>query len=278
MTEGRIADTGRQRLAALFATVKAENRSALLPYLTAGIPTPEQSVELFVAMAEAGADGFEVGIPYADPLMDGPVIMRAGENALRNGVTVDVALNVAKEVVERTAKPVLMMTYVNPVLRVGIDGFFEKVASTGASGVIIADLPVDEAAPYLQAAERTQLGMALFAAPTTDAERLASVIDAAPSFVYAVAEVGVTGERSSNSKNTGALASRIRGLSDVPIVFGVGISTPEHAAHAAQDGDGVIVGTAIVRRVLEAQSHDEAKESLAQAVADLAVAVRRRTR
>jgi len=120
--------------------------------------------------------------------------------------------------------------------------------------------------------------MALFAAPTTDAERLASVIDAAPSFVYAVAEVGVTGERSSNSKNTGALASRIRGLSDVPIVFGVGISTPEHAAHAAQDGDGVIVGTAIVRRVLEAQSHDEAKESLAQAVADLAVAVRRRTR
>jgi tryptophan synthase alpha chain len=270
-----MTESGQQRLAELFAGVKAEGRAALLPYLTAGIPTPEQSVELFVAMAEAGADGFEVGIPYADPLMDGPVIMRAGEQALRNGVTVDVALSVAKQVVERTAKPVLVMTYVNPVLRIGIDRFFEKVASAGVSGVIIADLPVDEALPYIVAAKQTQVGIALFVAPTTDRTRLVSVVENKPSFVYAVAEIGVTGERSANSTNTRELASRIRELSDVPIVFGVGISTPEHAAHAAADGDGVIVGTAIVRRVLEAQSHEEAKAALTLAVSDLAVAVRR---
>lgn len=270
-----MTESGRQRLVSLFATVRAEDRAALLPYLTAGLPTPEESVDLFVAMAEAGADGFEVGIPYADPLMDGPVIMQAGERALRNGVTVDVALDVARKVVERTAKPVLMMTYVNPVLQIGIDRFFEKVASAGAAGVIIADLPVDEALPYLRAAERTQLGMALFAAPTTDAERLVSVIDGDPSFVYAVAEVGVTGERSSNSANTHDLASRIRERSSVPIVFGVGISTPQQAAHAAEVGDGVIVGTAIVRRVLEAPSHDAAKDALAAAVSELASAVRR---
>jgi tryptophan synthase alpha chain len=207
--------------------------------------------------------------------MDGPVIMRAGERALASGVTVDVALSVAQQVAQRTGKPVLVMTYVNPVLRTGIDRFFEKVASAGVSGVIIADLPVDEASPYLAAAEQAQIGIALFVAPTTDRSRLVSVVESKPSFVYAVAEIGVTGERSTNSANTGALASRIRELSDVPIVFGVGISTPEHASHAAADGDGVIVGTAIVRRVLEAQSHEEAKAALTLAVSELAAAVRR---
>jgi tryptophan synthase alpha chain len=276
MTE--IVEDGRTRLAQLFATARSENRAALLPYLTAGLPDPDASVEIFVAMADAGADGFEIGIPYADPLMDGPVIMEAGERALASGVTVDVALDVARRVNERTGKPLLMMTYVNPVLRIGIEEFFAKVVAAGAAGVILADLPVDEAGPFLEAAEQAGIGMALFAAPTTDDRRLTTVMEARPSFVYAVAEVGVTGERVDASVNTERLAARIAshaGDRIVPIVFGVGISTPQHAAKAAVHGDGVIVGTALVRRLLAAEGVDQATDSLSAAVLELATAVRR---
>lgn len=269
---------GRAKLAEMFAAARSENRAVLLPYLTAGLPTPDMSVEIFVAMADAGADGFEIGIPYADPLMDGPVIMEAGEQALASGVTVDVALDVARRVTSLTGKPVLMMTYVNPVLRMGIEAFFAKVAAAGAAGVILADLPVDEAQPFLRIARSTGVGMVLFAAPTTDDERLGLVTAATPAFVYAIAEVGVTGERIDASENIADLAARIAshaGDRPVPIVFGVGISTPDHAANAAAHGDGVIVGTALVRRLLAAASAEEAKESLSDAVRELAAAVRR---
>jgi len=250
-----------------------DERAVLLPYLTAGIPTPVDSVELFVAMSEAGADGFEVGIPYADPLMDGPVIMAAGQRALRNGITVDVAFDIAQQVIERTGKPVLLMTYTNPVLRRGVQEFFRRAADIGAAGVIIADLPVDEAVPFIEAAAQADAGLVLFAAPTTTDERLAAVAKADPAFIYAIAEVGVTGERVEASSNTAELARRIRAVTDAPIVFGVGISTPEHAARAAQDGDGVIVGTALVRRMMDADSPGDAKAALTAAVKDLAAAM-----
>jgi tryptophan synthase alpha chain len=270
-----MTDTGRDRIDAMFAAAAGEDRAVLLPYLTAGIPDPDASVELFASMADAGADGFEVGIPYADPLMDGPVIMAAGERALASGVTVDVALDVVRRVVERTGKPVLVMTYVNPVLRNGIDDFFDRVAATGASGVILADLPADEAEPYLAAAHRTGLGMVLFAAPTTDTRRMTMVSEADAAFIYAVAEIGVTGERLEASSNLESLARTIRAATDRPIVFGVGISTPDHAAAAARHGDGVIVGTAIVRRVLEASDVETAAATLAGTVRGFAEAMHR---
>jgi tryptophan synthase alpha chain len=258
----------------MFREARREDRAVLLPYLTAGIPSIEESVLIFRAMADAGADGFEVGIPYADPLMDGPVIMAAGELALERGVTVSVALEVVRRVAEETGKPVLAMTYVNPVLRRGIGTFFAEVADAGAAGVIIADLPADEAEPFLDAARDVGLGLSLFVAPTTDDNRLEIVLGAEPAFVYAVAEVGVTGERETASTNTARLAERIRAYSDVPIVFGVGISTPEQAAAAAQHGDGVIVGSAIVRMVLDASSSVAAADALSGFVGDLAVSVR----
>jgi len=277
-----MAETGRERLATMFAMARRENRAALLPYLTAGIPSQDESVRIFKAMADAGADGFEVGIPYADPLMDGPVIMGAGELALERGVTVSVALDVVRRVSQETGKPVLAMTYVNPVLRRGIDAFFTDTADAGAAGVIIADLPSDEAKPFLAAAEKAGIGMALFIAPTTDDERLRAVLNAEPTFVYAVAEVGVTGERDTASSNTASLATRIREHSDVPIVFGVGISGPDQAASASEHGDGVIVGTAIVRRVVGVDALDGAAKAdaisdLAGFVGELAKAVRSET-
>ena len=274
MTDRATID-GRRRIRHAIEVARGEDRAVLFPYLTAGIPSIEASISIFEAMADAGADGFEIGIPYADPLMDGPVIMEAGEVALKSGVTVEVALDVVTGVVERTGKPVLVMTYVNPVLRHGIDTFMAKVADAGASGVILADLPIDEAGPFSAAANAVGLGMVVFAAPTSGADRLEEVAAVDPVFVYAVAEVGVTGEREQASTRTAELARQIREVTDAPIVFGVGISTPEHAASAASVGDGVIVGTAVVRRVLEAADGDEAIAALAPFVQDLATAVRR---
>jgi tryptophan synthase alpha chain len=270
-----MTDTGAQQLDAMFAQALAENRAVLLPYLTAGIPDFESSIAIFEAMSDAGADGFEVGIPYADPLMDGPVIMAAGEYALNHGVTVDVAFDVVSAVVERTGKPVIAMTYVNPVLRHGVDAFFTKAADAGVAGVIIADLPADEAAPFKSAADELGVGLVLFAAPTTDDARLDRVLAGDPAFIYGIAEVGVTGERSEASSNTATLAARIRGRSDVPIVFGVGISTPDHVAKASEVADGVIVGTAIVRRVMDAATGEEAAETLAAFIQELVAATQR---
>lgn len=270
-----MSESGIDRLASLFAAARSQNRAVLLPYLTAGIPSVDESIEMFKAMADAGAGGFEVGIPYSDPLMDGPVIMEAGEVALANGVTVDVAFEVIRRVVDSTGKPVLAMTYVNPVLRKGVTRFFDEAAGAGASGVIIADLPADEAEPFMGAARGAGIGLALFVAPTTDEKRLKAVLAADPAFVYAVAEVGVTGERDVTSANTATLATKVRKHSDVPIVFGVGISTPTQARAAARHGDGVIVGTAIVRKVLEAPSADVAAEQLSAFVSALSASVHR---
>lgn len=264
----------RDRLDQLFATCRSEDRAALLPYMTAGLPTPAESAGLFAAMAEAGADGFEVGIPYADPLMDGPVIQAAGDRALAAGSGVEAALEILEEVVATTGKPAVVMTYVNPVLRMGIDSFASRLEQAGASGVIIADLPVDEAEPFHEAFGKRGIGLVLFVAPTTTEERLERVLAASPPFVYGIAEIGVTGERVSTSSHIGSLVSRVRRLSAVPVVAGVGISTPEQAHFVAKQADGVIVGSALVRRVLEAESVREAEASLRAAVADLAVAVR----
>jgi tryptophan synthase alpha chain len=265
---------GADRLRAMFAATRAEGRVAFLPYLTAGLPTPADSVALFETMAEAGADAFEVGIPYSDPLMDGPVIQRGSERALAAGTTLDVALGLTGKIVSSTGLPSLAMTYANPVFRRGVDAFCGTLAETGADGIIVPDLPVDEAGPVLKAAERHGLGTVLFVAPTSDDARVRAVAAADPVFIYAVAEMGVTGERGAPSSHVVSLAERIRAVTDAPIVFGVGISTADQARAAAQVGDGIIVGTALVRRVLEASGPSEASAGLRQAVAEIAAALR----
>jgi tryptophan synthase alpha chain len=264
----------RQRLAQLFATCRADGRAALMPYMTAGLPTPADSVDLFVAMADAGADAFEVGIPYADPLMDGPVIQAAGDRALRAGSGIAVGLEILADVVAKTGKPAVVMTYVNPVLRLGVDAFADAVRRAGGSGAIIADLPVDEAGPFAAAMQERDLGLVLFVAPTTTESRLDRVVAADPPFVYGIAEIGVTGERADGSRHIASLVSRVRSRSDVPVVAGVGIATPTQARYVAAETDGVIVGTALVRRVMEAPDAGAARAALAAAVGELAKAVR----
>jgi tryptophan synthase alpha chain len=270
-----MTERGIDRIAAMFAMARAENRAALLPYMTAGLPDVETSPALFAAMADAGADGFEVGIPYSDPLMDGPTIHTAGLRALEAGVDLDTAFDLVAEIVSATGKPVLVMTYVNPVMASSPDVFAHRAAAAGASGVIVADLPAEEAAPFQRAFEAAGLGMVLFVAPTTDEARLEAIAAAEPAFIYGVAELGVTGVRDAASSRIDRLAGRVRAVTDVPLVFGVGISTPAHAAAAAEVGDGVIVGSALVHRVLDAADASTAVAGVADAVAELAAAVRR---
>jgi tryptophan synthase alpha chain len=265
---------GSDRLREMFRQARTEGRAALLPFMTAGLPTPAESPALFRAMAEAGADGFEVGIPYTDPLMDGPVIQRGSDTAIAAGASPTVSLGILEQVVADTGLPALAMTYANPVLRRGVDAFCEDLAARGADGIIVPDLPVEEAGPLRQAASRHGLGVVLFVAPTSDRSRIEAVAEADPVFVYAVAEMGVTGERSDAGSHVIELASRIREVTDAPLVFGVGISTPEQARAAGQVADGIIVGSALVRRVLEADSADAAASSLTDAVGAFAAALR----
>lgn len=264
---------GADHLRRMFAATKAEGRAAFLPYLTVGLPTPADSVSMFAAMAAAGADGFEIGIPYSDPLMDGPVIQRGSEVALEAGANLDTALGLASGI-SALDRPTLAMTYANPVFRRGVDTFCGALAKAGVDGIIVPDLPVDEAGPVLKAADRHGLGTVLFVAPTSDDARVRAVAAADPVFVYAVAEMGVTGERGEASSHVTSLAERIRSVTDAPIVFGVGISTPDQAKAAAAVGDGIIVGTALVRRVLESATPDEAADRLREAVAEIAAALR----
>lgn len=261
---------------AMFTAASAAERAALLPYLMAGIPDPAASLALFSAMADAGADGFEVGLPYADPLMDGPVIQTAGARALDAGTTFDVGLGIVEQVASATGLPCAVMTYVNPILRLGTEAFCRRLADAGAAGLIVADLPVDEADQLRNAAADAGIGLVLFAAPTTPDERLRRVADARPPFVYGIAEMGVTGERAAASSRASDLVARIRKVTDIPVALGVGISRTDAAASAAAVADGVIVGSAVVRRVLDAATPGAAATELGGFVADLAAAMPRR--
>lgn len=261
-----------ERIAEMFARTNAENRLAFLPYLTAGLPSPDESVDLFASMESA--DGFEVGIPYSDPLMDGPVIQEAGRRALEAGATFERALTIVSGVKARTSKPIVVMTYVNVVLAIGLDSFGETVAGAGADGVIIADIPLEEALPLKGSLEDHGLGMVLFAAPTTDDERLDRIAAARPMFIYGVNDMGVTGERDTDTGHGRSLAQRIRVRTDVPLVMGVGISRPDQVAALRGTADGVIIGSAVVRRVLEAVDAVEAATELRSYTKEIAAACR----
>jgi tryptophan synthase alpha chain len=232
------------------------------------------SVDLFVAMADAGADAFEVGIPYSDPMMDGPVIMRGSEAALAAGATPEVSLKIIEGVASRTGRPVLAMTYANPVMQLGWTQFTSRLAAAGAVGGIVPDLPIEESQPLAQACAEKGLGLVQFVSPMSSTKRIQQVAATDPAFIYGVADMGVTGERSTVSPHVESLSQRVRGVTPIPLVFGVGISTPDQARAVRSLAEGVIVGTAMVRRVLEARNATEAARSLHQAVKELVAALR----
>jgi tryptophan synthase alpha chain len=248
------AGSGVRRIAEAFAGTS--RRAALMPYLMGGFPTLEQSARIGEAYVRAGADLIELGVPYSDPLADGPVIHAAGTRALANGAGIAGLLELARGL--GTKVPVVLMCYANMVLAPGAEAFVERLAETGACGLIVPDLPVGEAPEVLAACDAHGLALVPLVAPTTTPERLAVIGAQAEGFLYAVSVVGTTGEREALAQRFAEIVTRAKANTSVPVALGFGIGTPEQARMAADAGaDGVIVGTRLVRAVSEAPEDPE---------------------
>ena len=245
--------TGIERIAEAFESARASGRrAALMPYLMGGFPDLDTSREIGLEYARAGADLIELGVPFSDPLADGPVIHAADTAALRAGANLPRVIEVVRAIAEHI--PVVVMCYVNPILARGLERFADALVEAGASGLIVPDLPVEEATDALRACDERGLALVPLVAPTTTAERLARIGAQARGFVYAVALTGTTGERAGLQDGLGAVVARAGARTTVPVAVGFGISTPEQAAAAAAAGaDGVIVGTRLVRAAGESE-------------------------
>jgi tryptophan synthase alpha chain len=235
------------RIGERFARRRAEGRPAFVAFLTAGDPSPERTVELAAGLDAAGVDVLELGVPFSDPLADGPVIQRASERALARGVTLAGVLETVHRIRERTELPLLLFSYYNPLLRYGLARLARDARAAGADGALVTDLPPEEAGEWIAAARAEELDTVFLAAPTSPPERLRLVAEASRGFVYAISRTGVTGERRALSADARPLVERLRGLSDVPVALGFGLSTPEQVREAAAVADGVVVGSALVR-------------------------------
>jgi len=258
MTYGNIETVLRAR--------RAEGRKLLVPYVTGGLGN--DWVAVVEAVAAAGADAVEVGIPFSDPVMDGPVIQEASQRALAAGIT-PAAIVTALGKVDAGGIPIAVMTYYNLVFRAGHTRFARSLADQGISGAIVPDLPLDELDGWGEAADSAGVETILLAAPTTPDDRLVAICERSRGWVYGVGIMGVTGERSALGASATRMAKRLKAVTDRPVLIGIGVSTPAQAAEAAADADGVIVGSALVRRLLEGAGPDGAADFVAQLRAGL---------
>jgi tryptophan synthase alpha chain len=240
-----------------------------MPYLMGGFPSLADSVRIGEACAQAGADVLELGVPYSDPLADGPVIHAAGTRALAAGTSMTGVLEVARALTPQI--PVVLMCYANMVYAPGVDAFIERLAQSGACGLIVPDLPLEEAGEVSAACERRGVALVPLVAPTTTPQRLAAIGARARGFLYTVSVVGTTGERRALAERFAEVVARAKACTEVPVALGFGISTPEQAREAAEAGaDGVIVGTRLVRA---AEEGDDPATSVAAVVGELAAAL-----
>lgn len=226
--------------------LRASGRKLLVPYVMGGVPDRVGFPNVLTSVSEH-ADVVEVGLPFSDPLMDGPVIAAAGERAIAGGVgPLDVL-----DLVERASAPLLAMTYYNPIHAVGEDAFCKRAAGAGISGLIVPDLPVEESRSLREHAAEHGLAWIPLVAPTSSAERIEAIAATSTGFVYAVSTMGVTGVRESLSERSEAVVKRCRAATDLPVLVGIGVSTAEHAVEACKAADGVVIGSAVVARVMD---------------------------
>lgn len=258
----------------ILARCRDEGRPALVGYLPVGFPTVEGSIEAMRLLVESGVDIVEIGVPYSDPVMDGPVIQEAAVRALEAGVHLTDVFTATRAVVDAGAGA-LVMTYWNPVLRYGVERFAADLAAAGGSGLITPDLIPDEAGDWIAAADRHGLDKVFLVAPSSTPERLTAVTSACRGFVYATAVMGVTGARTSVGEAADGLVSRTREHTDLPICVGLGVSTGEQAAQVGRFADGVIVGSALVRCLTEATSPEAGLQELGRLARELADGVRK---
>lgn len=245
------------RLAASLSALRSSNRKALSLFVTAGYPSPDATTPLVVGLANAGADVIEIGIPFSDPIADGPTIQMSSETALRNGTTMATVLDIVSRIRKQTDIPLVLMGYSNPIFAYGLENFMAVVSSLGVDGTILADLPLEESDEYVSVAQRNRIAPIFLAAPTTPDARLRQLDDRSSGFLYCISVTGVTGAR---KDITGSAASFLRRARQCvkrnPLLIGFGISTPEDATSLSRLSDGVIIGSALIT-IMEQQRNGE---------------------
>ncbi|MFJ6698619.1 tryptophan synthase subunit alpha [Streptomyces sp. NPDC091272] len=264
-----------QLLSDTLAAAKAEDRAALIAYLPAGFPTVDGGIEAVKAVVAGGADVVEVGLPHSDPVLDGPVIQTADDIALRGGVKIADVMRTVREAHAATGAPVLVMTYWNPIDRYGVERFTAELAAAGGAGCILPDLPVQESALWREHAEKHGLATVFVVAPSSKDERLATITAAGSGFVYAASLMGVTGTRESVGEQAADLVRRTKATTELPVCVGLGVSNAAQAKEVAVFADGVIVGSAFVKRMLDAEDEAAGLRAVRELAADLAAGVRR---
>ena len=252
------------RITRAFEQARREGRGVLIPYFMCGYPSAAQSIELVLAGAQGGADIIELGMPFSDPLADGATIQHAGQVALARGMTINGCMEIARQISTRSTIPLLLMGYYNPVLAYGIERFCQTAAATGVCGLIIPDLPPDEATPLLDAAQKEGLSLNFLVPPTTPGERIERIVEISATgpgnFIYCVALSGVTGARATIPPHLRNFIQRVHGYTKdyhLPLVVGFGLSTPEHIAEVTGYADGAVVGSAIVKLIEEHKGSEQ---------------------
>ena len=253
------------RIESLFRTLKSQQRAALIAYVTAGDPTPERTPGIVAALERGGVDLIELGMPFSDPIADGPVIQAGAERALKAGTTLHKVLDIARTVRETSQIPLLLFTYLNPAMRYGFEKLGVDAKAAAIDGCLLTDLSVEEAEPYVKAIRAIGLDTVFLAAPTSTAERLKLVAQYSTGFVYLVSRTGVTGEQAALSDSLKPLVQAMRAITTLPLAAGFGISTPEQAGAVAKIADGVVVGSAFVRLIAN-QAPDREIESFARSL------------
>jgi tryptophan synthase alpha chain len=265
------------RIRSSFERLKAEQRAGFIAYITAGDPAPERTPDLVAALERGGADIIELGVPFSDPIADGPVIQRGSDRALRAGTTVARVLDIARDIRRNSRIPIILFSYLNPLLRYGFERLAHDALAAGVDGVLLTDLSVEEAEPHVSAIRSAGLDTIFLAAPTSTPQRLQLVANYSSGFVYLVSRTGVTGERESLSDSVQPLVHSMRALTDLPVAVGFGISTAEHVAEMARIADAVAVGSALVR-VIEQNCQNPALERKMEEVArELASGLQRKS-
>jgi tryptophan synthase alpha chain len=275
VTQASPRRAGSGLVSAAFERAAAEHRAALVGYLPAGFPSVGGAISALTAMAKAGADIIEIGLPYSDPLIDGPVIQEAVHRALEAGVHVTDVLRTV-EAVAAAGAPALVMTYWNPIERYGIPAFARDLANAGGCGMITPDLPPEEAGAWRDAAAEFGLDPVFLVAPSSSDERIKLITAACGGFVYAASVMGITGVRSAVGDAAAVLVERVRAHTTLPVGVGLGVGTGAQAAEVARYADGVIVGTAFVQRLMAAADERAGRAAVAELAAELAAGVRSR--
>jgi len=262
------------RISRRFAELRASGELGIVAYITAGDPSLDATLKFVEALADAGADVIELGVPFSDPLADGPTIQRASERALKNGATLRGVLDLVARIRKSSQVPLVIFSYYNPVLQMGLEKFAADAAAAGADGVLITDLTPEESANYREILAQHHLDTVFLAAPTSDAERLGKIAAVSSGFLYIISRTGVTGAKDNMADDLPALLRRVRTATQLPLAVGFGISQPSHVSMLGGLADAAVVGSALVSEIENAKSVEAAAETLAAKLRALKEAAR----